>query len=129
MCICCKARNDLMDYFSCFFLCQILHYMKTVGEDNIMTQISAKQLTKRVQQLDDAQAGTILLFIEFLLTQPNLKERQNGWRDNKKTLEALNRVYGGNSVDPNATYKLALRAMMRKDLPKRTAAVYGVAPN
>jgi len=92
--------------------------MKAVGEDNIMTQISAKQLTKRVQQLDDAQAGTILLFIEFLLNQPNLKERQNGWRANQKTLEALNRVYGGNLVDPNSTYKLALRAMTRKDLPK-----------
>jgi len=83
-----------------------------------MTQITAKQLTKRVQQLDDAQAGTVLLFIEFLLTQPNPKERQNGWRANQKTLEALNRIYGGNSVYPNATYKLALRAMTRQGLPK-----------
>jgi len=83
-----------------------------------MTQITAKQLTKHVQKLDDTQAGTVLLFIEFLLTQPNLKERKNGWRANLKTLEALNKVYGGNSVDPNATYKLALRAMTRKGLPK-----------
>ncbi|GEM_PF-2224329 len=83
-----------------------------------MTQITAKQLTKRVKQLDDAQAGTVLMFIEFLLTQPNLKERQNGSRANRKTLDALNRIYSGNSVDPNATYKLALRAMTRKGLPK-----------
>ena len=83
-----------------------------------MTQITAKQLTKRAQKLDDAQAGTILLFIEFLLNQPNLKARQNRSHANQKTLEALNRVYGGNLVDPKATYKLALRAMTRKGLPK-----------
>lgn len=82
-----------------------------------MTQI-AKQLTKRVQQLDDAQVGTVLMFIEFLLTQPNLKERQNGSRANQNTLDALNRVYSDNSVDPNATYKLALRAMTHKGLPQ-----------
>jgi len=83
-----------------------------------MTQITAKQLTKHAQKLDDAQAGTVLLFIEFLLTQPNPKERKNGWRANLKTLEALNKVYGGNSVDPHTIYKLALRAMTRKGLPK-----------
>jgi hypothetical protein len=83
-----------------------------------MTQITAKQLTKRVQQLDDTQAGTVLMFIEFLLTQSDLKERQKGSRANQKTLDALNRIYGGNSVDSNATYKLALRAMTRKGLPK-----------
>jgi len=83
-----------------------------------MTQITAKELTKRVRQLDDAQAGTVLAFIEFLLIQPRLGERQNGQHANQKTLEKLNRVYGGNSVDSNATYKLALRAMTRKGLPK-----------
>jgi hypothetical protein len=83
-----------------------------------MTQIIAKQLTKRAQQLDDAQAGTVLAFIEFLLTQPNPKERQNGARANQKTLEALNRVYSSKPSDPHATYKLALRAMTRKGLPK-----------
>lgn len=83
-----------------------------------MTQIIAKHLTKRAQQLDEAQAGTVLAFIEFLLTRPNTSERQNGWHDNQKTLEALNAVYGGKPIDPNATYKLALRAMTRKGLPK-----------
>jgi hypothetical protein len=83
-----------------------------------MTQIIAKQLTKRAQQLDDAQAGTVLAFIEFLLTQPSLGERQNGSRDNQKTLEALNQVHSDKPADPNATYKLALRAMTRKGLPK-----------
>jgi len=83
-----------------------------------MTQIIAKQLTKRARQLDDAQAATILAFIEFLLIQPSLGERQNGSRANRKTLEALNRVYGGKPSDPNATYKLALRAMTRKGLSK-----------
>jgi hypothetical protein len=83
-----------------------------------MTQIMAKQLTKRARQLDDAQAGTLLTFIEFLLIQPSLGERQNGSRANQKMFEALNRVYGNKSSDPNATYKLALRAMTRKGLPK-----------
>ncbi|MDZ7363778.1 MAG: hypothetical protein ONB46_24145 [candidate division KSB1 bacterium] len=83
-----------------------------------MTQLIAKQLTKRLQQLDDAQAGTLLMFIDFLLTQPRLRERQNESRDNQKTLAALNRVYGGNPIDSHATYKLALRAMVRKGLPK-----------
>jgi DnaJ-domain-containing protein 1 len=82
-----------------------------------MTQITANQLTKRVQQLDDAQAGTVLRFIEFLLTQPSLKEQQDDWRANKKRLEALNRIYGDKSNDPNSTYELALRAMTRRGLP------------
>jgi len=63
----------LQGFFACFFLYRILHYVKKVEEDNTMTQITAKQLTKRVQQLDNAQAGIVLLFIEFLLNQPNLK--------------------------------------------------------
>ena len=61
----------------------------------------------------------VLAFIEFLLTQPSLGERQNGSRENQKALEALNQVYGDKPTDsnPNATYKLALRAMIRKGLP------------
>jgi hypothetical protein len=89
------------------------------GEYYAMTPITAKQLAKQAQQLDDAQAGTVLLFIEFLLTQPRLnKERQNGTHANRKTLDTLNRVYRNSLVDRKATYKLALRAMTRKGLPK-----------
>lgn len=83
-----------------------------------MTQILAKQLTKRAQQLDETQAGTVLAFIEFLLARPNTKKRQNGWHDSQKMLDALNRVYSGKDNDPNETYKLALHAMTRKGLPK-----------
>lgn len=85
-----------------------------------MTPITAKQLTKRVQQLDDAQAGTVLLFIEFLLTNP--KARQAESRANLKTFDELNRIYADNPVDLDAAYKLALRAMTRKGLPKCGAA-------
>jgi hypothetical protein len=40
-----------------------------------MTQIIAERLTKRVQQLDDAQAEKVLAFIEFVLAQARLEER------------------------------------------------------
>jgi hypothetical protein len=104
-------------FFACFFAAGA-YILKSVGEYNAMTQITAKQLTKRVQQLDDTQAGTVLMFIEFLLAQPNLKKRQNGSHANQKTLDALNRIYREKSADSNETYKLALRAMTRKGLPK-----------
>lgn len=84
-----------------------------------MNQIVAKQLTKRVRQLDDIQAEKVLTFIEFLLTHARLQDERHKRRATPTTLKMLNEVYDkANNSNKNATYKLALQAMMQKGLPE-----------
>jgi hypothetical protein len=44
-----------------------------------MTQILTERLTKRAQQLDDAQAEKALAFIEFLLAQERFEKKRYEW--------------------------------------------------
>jgi len=56
-----------------------------------MTQIVAERLTKRVQQLNDAQAENVLAFVEFVLAQARLKEERHEWHT--ASAEAFTRVW------------------------------------
>jgi hypothetical protein len=56
-----------------------------------MTQIIAERLTKRVQQLNDAQAEKVLAFIEFVLAQARLEEERYEWHTASE--EAFTRVW------------------------------------
>lgn len=84
-----------------------------------MNQIVAKQLTKRVRQLDDTQAEKVLTFVEFLLTHARQQDERHKWQATPATLKILNKVYGNaRNASENATYRLALQAMLQKGLPK-----------
>lgn len=56
-----------------------------------MTQIIAERLTKRAQQLNDAQAEKVLAFLEFVLAQARLDEERQDWH--MASEEAFARVW------------------------------------
>lgn len=56
-----------------------------------MTQVLTERLTKRAQQLDDAQAEKALAFIEFLLAQERFEKERYEWH--MASEEAFARVW------------------------------------
>ena len=56
-----------------------------------MTQVLTERLTKRAQQLNDAQAEKALAFIEFLLAQERFEKERYEWHTASE--EAFARVW------------------------------------